>query len=302
MSHEFVARKGLISLKSSSFDETLHVSGSISSPVEAYLTASWAITASYAISSSYASVANTLIGSVETASYVATASWAYNAITASYVISASYAISSSYSLSSSYGITSSYSISSSYAITSSYSEKAMTASYALSGSWVDVAQTASVLATSINYLGVTECVRTGGFAIAGANTWYDLILNTDTATSSYFSHPNNTAQFTCSSDGFYQFIYWANVVKVSGGSSQVAGLRVLKNGSGWTGSYVGSTYASNNSNQVLSSAMFERISSGSTFQFQIAADSTTIAVQQFPTSSLNPATISYSAKVIISRM
>lgn len=48
--NEFVARKGLISLKSSSFSETLYVGGNISSPVEAFVTSSWALnseTASY---------------------------------------------------------------------------------------------------------------------------------------------------------------------------------------------------------------------------------------------------------------
>ncbi len=48
--NEFVARKGLISSKSSSFEETLFVSGSIYSPAEAFLTASWALNAT---SSSY---------------------------------------------------------------------------------------------------------------------------------------------------------------------------------------------------------------------------------------------------------
>lgn len=48
MSNEFVARKGLVSLRSSSFAETLIVTGSIYSPAIAYLTASNAITASYA--------------------------------------------------------------------------------------------------------------------------------------------------------------------------------------------------------------------------------------------------------------
>ena len=42
MPNEFVARKGLQSLRSSSFEETVWISGSLSSPVEAYLTASWA--------------------------------------------------------------------------------------------------------------------------------------------------------------------------------------------------------------------------------------------------------------------
>lgn len=49
--NEFVARKGLISLQSASFEQALWVSGSISSPVEALITSSWAInsvTASYA--------------------------------------------------------------------------------------------------------------------------------------------------------------------------------------------------------------------------------------------------------------
>jgi hypothetical protein len=53
--NEFVARKGLISFKSSSFNETLFVSGSISSPSVALLTASWAnetITSSFALTSS----------------------------------------------------------------------------------------------------------------------------------------------------------------------------------------------------------------------------------------------------------
>lgn len=48
--NEFVARKGLVSLKSSSFEQTIRVSGSISSPAEAFLTSSWAmnaVTASY---------------------------------------------------------------------------------------------------------------------------------------------------------------------------------------------------------------------------------------------------------------
>jgi hypothetical protein len=62
MPSEFIARKGLISHKSSSFDETLFVSGSISSPVEAYLTASWARnaeTASYSAQSGYLMSINT---------------------------------------------------------------------------------------------------------------------------------------------------------------------------------------------------------------------------------------------------
>jgi hypothetical protein len=50
MSNEFVARKGLVSLRSSSFEETIRVSGSIYSPAEAFLTSSWAV---HALTASY---------------------------------------------------------------------------------------------------------------------------------------------------------------------------------------------------------------------------------------------------------
>ena len=53
MSNEFVARKGLSSLRSSSFEETVRVSGSISSPAEAFLTASWASHSIFAATASY---------------------------------------------------------------------------------------------------------------------------------------------------------------------------------------------------------------------------------------------------------
>ncbi len=59
MSNEFVARKGFQSLRSSSFEETVRVSGSIYSPAEAFLTASWA---SHSISSSYALTASYVRG------------------------------------------------------------------------------------------------------------------------------------------------------------------------------------------------------------------------------------------------
>lgn len=55
MSNEFVARKGFVSLRSSSFEETVRVSGSIYSPAEAFLTASWA---SHSISASFAATAS----------------------------------------------------------------------------------------------------------------------------------------------------------------------------------------------------------------------------------------------------
>lgn len=48
MSNEFIARKGLVAFKSSSFLESVYVSGSLSSPTEAKLTASWAVHASTA--------------------------------------------------------------------------------------------------------------------------------------------------------------------------------------------------------------------------------------------------------------
>lgn len=72
MSNEFVARKGLSSLRSSSFEETVRVSGSIYSPAVAFLTASWALrsvsasfatTASYAVTSSFATTASYVRGS-----------------------------------------------------------------------------------------------------------------------------------------------------------------------------------------------------------------------------------------------
>lgn len=53
MSNEFVARKGLSSLRSASFEETIRVSGSISSPAEAFLTASWASHSIFAATASY---------------------------------------------------------------------------------------------------------------------------------------------------------------------------------------------------------------------------------------------------------
>ena len=66
--YEFVARKGLISLQSSSFEQTLRVSGSISSPTEAFLTSSWSrhsVTASYIdpiniVGATSASIPNTI--------------------------------------------------------------------------------------------------------------------------------------------------------------------------------------------------------------------------------------------------
>lgn len=70
MSNEFVARKGLQSLRSSSFEETIRVSGSIYSPAEAFLTASWAshsISSSYALTASYVNITGNN-GSATTAS------------------------------------------------------------------------------------------------------------------------------------------------------------------------------------------------------------------------------------------
>ena len=81
MSNEFVARKGFQSLRSSSFEETVRVSGSIYSPAEAFLTASWA---SHSISSSYANTSSWSINSI-TSSYFTGSTAIIGSLTASYV-------------------------------------------------------------------------------------------------------------------------------------------------------------------------------------------------------------------------
>ena len=108
MANEFIARKGLISLKSASFYESIFVSGSIEG------TASWssnAITASFISTASWAlnSVTAAFADTAKTASYISTASWSSNSITASYVATSSWALNS---------------------ITASYVKNADTASYA----------------------------------------------------------------------------------------------------------------------------------------------------------------------------
>jgi len=92
------------------------------------------------------------------------------------------------------------------------------------------------------------------------------------------------------------------MVKTAGGSAQVAGARILKNGIVWTGSFVSSTYGSNNTNFPLVTVLSERIVSGSTFNIQVASDiNLNFTAQIYPVSTLVPATITYSGKVMINR-
>jgi hypothetical protein len=92
------------------------------------------------------------------------------------------------------------------------------------------------------------------------------------------------------------------MVKTAGGSAQVAGARILKDGLVWTGSFVSATYGSNNTNAPLVTVLSERIVSGSTFNIQVASDiNLNFTAQLYPISTLVPATITYSGKVMINR-
>lgn len=216
MANEFIARKGLISHKSSSFDETLFVSGSISSPVEALLTASWA---KNVLSASYATTA-------ETASYTP--------------------------------------------------------------------------ATAVSNLGALGAVKTGSFTCTTANTWYDLTLERDPETSSYWTHTANTGQFTCSVSGYYTF-YASAFLQKTGGSAAVGGIRVLKDNVQITGSYTSYTFASNNVGQILTTTLTNYVASGSNYLLQVAAD-TNGSIQVATQPVIGTGTYNHSARVVINRV
>jgi len=202
--NEFVARKGLISLQSASFEEALWVSGSIYSPAEAFLTSSWA----------------------------------ENSVTAS---------------------------------------------------------VAGAVKTDYNKLQAT--FATSSQSITSTNTWQELIFTTNSNTSSYWVHPENTGQFTCSNSGIYDVDVSVRIQKTTGGN-QSAGVHILKNGAEITGSYSAITYTSNNVASDIHVRVIEHIESGSSLKVEIAGTATTIQTTAFPIIG-SFSSFSYSSNILI---
>ena len=254
-------------------------------------TASYALQSLNSISASYVDTASWSINSTtasyvtlaQTASFVATASWARNSITASFVTLAQ---------------TASYVLNS---VTASYVLNAVTASYVVSASFATNAETASyVPATAVSNLGALGAVKTGSFTCTTANTWYELTMERDPETSSYWTHTTNTGQFTCSVSGYYSF-YASAFLQKTGGSAAVGGIRVLKDNVQITGSYTSYTFASNNVGQILTTALTNYVASGSNYLLQVAAD-TNGSIQVATQPVIGTGTYNHSARVVINRV
>ena len=286
------ASYALQSLNSISASYVDTASWSINSTTASYVTlaqtASFVATASWArnsITASFVTLAQTasFVTLAQTASFVTTASWAINSITASFVTLAQ---------------TASYVLNS---VTASYVLNAVTASYVVSASFATNAETASyVPATAVSNLGAIGAVKTGSFTCTTANTWYELTMERDPETSSYWTHTTNTGQFTCSVSGYYSF-YASAFLQKTGGSAAVGGIRVLKDNVQITGSYTSYTFASNNVGQILTTALTNYVASGSNYLLQVAAD-TNGSIQVATQPVIGTGTYNHSARVVINRV
>lgn len=163
-----------------------------------------------------------------------------------------------------------------------------------SSSW---AMTASYIDETVDYNKIYSSLSTGSQTISATNTWQENIFNVNVGTSSYWIHPTNSGQFTCSKSDVYEIDLHVRMQKTSGGN-QSAGIRILKNNNEITGSYSAITYTSNNVASDMYVNIVEPISSGSNLRIEIIGTATTIQTTSFPIFGSSPG-FSYSSKILI---
>jgi len=163
-----------------------------------------------------------------------------------------------------------------------------------SASW---SATSSYVIEEINRNKIYTAISTGSQSIISPNIWQETKFNVNSNTSSYWIHPQNTGQFTCSKSDIYEIDLYVRMQKISGGN-QSGGVRIIKDSIEITGSYSATTYSSNNIASDMYVNITEYIPSGSSILVEIAGTGTNVQTTYFPVFGISPG-FSYSSKILI---